>query len=172
MAEAKIWDPVVRIFHWTVAAAFLANHFVLEEGGDIHELAGYYILIAVGVRIIWGFVGTKNARFSDFFPTPSGIKEHISAMRSGQMPEENGHNPVGALMVFALLIGMIVAGGTGWMSEMDAFMWEDWVLEVHEVAANLTLLLVFVHVAAVLFFSFKGPRNLIRQMVTGRIERH
>lgn len=165
-----IWDPVIRVFHWTVAFAFLMNYFFLEEGGDPHEFAGYYILCAVAVRFVWGFIGSNNARFKSFWPSIDGIRQHVQAIRSGNIPEENGHNPVGALMVFALLIGLILTGASGW--SLDGIFWgEDWAKEIHEVAANTTLALVIVHVFAVVIFSIAGPRNLILQMVSGKISR-
>ena len=156
----SIWDPVIRVFHWTVAFAFLLNFFFLEEGADPHEFAGYYILCAVAVRFVWGILGSKNARFVNFFPSISGIKQHIQALRSGKIPEEDGHNPVGALMVFALLLGLTVTGLSGW--GLDGLFWgEDWAETLHEVAANITFSLVVVHVFAVVIFSILGPRNLI-----------
>lgn len=168
MKTQTIWDPIIRIFHWTVALAFLLNYFVLEEGEEPHELAGYYILFALAVRIIWGFVGSQNARFRSFFPTIEGVKKHLSSLLRGEIPAENGHNPVGALMIFALLFGLFATGLSGWLLESTGH--EHWLKEVHETAANTTMLLVVIHVAAVVFFTYKGPRNLVRQMVTGRIE--
>ena len=170
MVNGIIWDPIIRVFHWTVAAAFLLNYFVLEEGADPHEFAGYYILCAVAVRIVWGFLGSSNARFINFLPTTLGVKQHLAALKKGKVPEEGGHNPVGALMIFALLIGLIATGLSGW--SLDGIFWgEEWAEEFHEVAANTTFTLVMIHVSAVVLFSLKGPRNLIRQMVTGRVSK-
>lgn len=169
MENQKIWDPVIRFFHWSVSFAFLLNYFVLEEGGNSHELAGYYILCALAVRFIWGVIGARNARFVSFYPTIKGVKEHIKAVRSGKIPEENGHNPVGALMVFALLFCLLATGVTGWSTELEL---GHWVKETHEFFANTTMYLVVIHVMAVVFFSYKGPRNLIKQMVSGRVEKN
>ena len=165
-----IWDPIIRISHWTVATAFLLNALVIEEGSEVHELVGYYVLVALAVRILWGFVGSKNARFKSFIPTATGVKAHIQALIAGRIPEEDGHNPLGALMIFALLLGLALTGLSGW-SIVAVFGGQHWVEEVHGVFANTTLVLAFLHMAAVVFFSFKGPRNLIRQMITGRVER-
>lgn len=169
--KSKIWDPVIRLFHWTVALAFLLNYFFLEEGEDAHELAGYYILCALGVRILWGIVGSHNARFKNFFPTISGVKEHIKMLRAGTIPEDEGHNPVGALMIFALLFGLLITGLSGWSLD-EIFSGADWAKELHEIAANLTFFLVLVHVFAVVVTSIVGPRNLISQMVTGKISKN
>lgn len=71
-------------------------------------------------------------------------------------------------MILALMTGVVLTGISGWMQGLDAFWGEDWVEELHELCANLTLLLVFVHVCAVLLFSWLGPVNLVRTMITGR----
>ncbi|MBM6551816.1 cytochrome b/b6 domain-containing protein [Marinomonas ostreistagni] len=169
--EERIWDPIIRGFHWTVAVAFLLNYFALEEGGEPHEIVGYYILCALLVRFIWGVVGSKNGRFSHFFPTLAGVKAHLNALRAKQIPEENGHNPVGALMIFALLFGLLATGLSGW--GMETIFWgEDWIEELHEFFASFTLGLTLVHVFAVVLFTIAGPRNLIRQMLTGRVSKN
>ncbi|NVK41390.1 MAG: cytochrome b/b6 domain-containing protein [Oceanospirillaceae bacterium] len=167
--EAKtIWDPVVRLFHWSLALAFLLNYAVLEEGETAHEWVGYYCLAILSVRILWGFVGPRNARFADFFPTPARVRHHLALLRQGRIEAHDGHNPLGGLMILALMAGVTLTGITGWMLELDAFWGEDWAEELHEVMANLTMLLVFVHVSAVLLFSWLGPVNLVRTMITGR----
>jgi len=167
-ANRIIWDPVVRLFHWTLALAFLLNYFVLEEGEEVHEWVGYYCLAILVVRVVWGFVGPRNARFSDFFPTPSRVRHHLTLLRHGRIEEHDGHNPLGGLMILALMTCVALTGITGWMLELDAFWGEDWAEELHEVTANLTMLLVLVHVSAVLLFSWLGPVNLVRTMITGR----
>jgi cytochrome b len=169
-SKKRIWDPIIRTFHWSVAVGFLSNYFLIEEGSDPHEWVGYYILFALGVRLVWGFIGPTNARFSSFIPTASGIKEHLWEIKSGQLTLQDGHNPVGALMVYALLGCLLGTGVTGWMLELDAFWGEDWAESLHEFVANATFSLVLVHVSAVVLFSIKGPANLIKQMVTGRQE--
>lgn len=168
MTKDIIWDPIVRLFHWSVALLFLLNYFILEEGSDWHEWAGYYILGALVVRIVWGFMGSPNARFISFFPSYKKVKHHITLMRSGIIPEDNGHNPVGALMIFALLFCLLITGLSGW--SLDGWFWgEDWAENIHEIFANTTFTLVVIHIFAVVFFSIKGPRNLIVQMVTGKV---
>lgn len=167
-AARMIWDPVVRLFHWTLALAFLLNYAVIEDGGETHERVGYYCLAILSVRVVWGFVGPRNARFSDFFPTPARVRHHVTLLRRGRIEAHEGHNPLGGLMILALMICVALTGLTGWMLELDAFWGEDWAEELHEAMANLTMILVLVHVSAVLLFSWLGPVNLVRTMITGR----
>ncbi|PKH01988.1 cytochrome B [Psychromonas sp. MB-3u-54] len=166
--QSMIWDPLIRFFHWTVAAMFLLNFLVFEEGDTNHRWAGYYILAALAIRILWGFVGSKNARFKNFLPTPSGIKHHLHLLKSKQFEVSKGHNPIGGLMVFALLFCLLSSGISGWMMGLDAFWGEDWLEEIHELIANTTMMLVVFHVSAVVLFSKFGPVNLIKQMITGQ----
>ena len=72
--EITVWDHFVRVFHWSVAAAFLLDFWVLEEGDPPHEWVGYFLGVLLVLRIIWGFIGPHNARFINFFPTPGRIR--------------------------------------------------------------------------------------------------
>ncbi|MFW1678768.1 cytochrome b/b6 domain-containing protein [Pontibacter sp. JAM-7] len=167
-SQQRIWDPLIRLFHWSVAAGFLLNFTLTEEGETLHEWIGYYILAALLVRVCWGFIGPRNARFSDFFPRKPGLKSHLRELAQGQIKQHAGHTPLGGLMVMLLMAGLLLVGLSGWLTTTDMFWGEDWVEDVHEFFANLTLLLVLVHVAAVTLFSVLGPANLVRQMLTGR----
>lgn len=166
--QAMIWDPLIRFFHWTVAAVFLLNFLFFEEGETFHRWAGYYILAALAIRLLWGFIGTDNARFKNFLPRPSGIKRHLLLLKSKQFEVSEGHNPIGGLMVFALLFFLLSTALSGWMMELDAFWGESWLEEIHELMANTTMTLVVIHVSAVVLLSKFGPVNLIKQMITGQ----
>ena len=165
--KVKVWDPFIRIFHWSLAASFLLNYTVLEEGENLHEWVGYYALALIAIRIVWGFIGPQNARFSDFWPTPTRIKAHLREHLHGQIPSPDRHNPVGGLMILALMAGMLVTGITGWLSTTDMFWGEELIEELHEGAASVVMGLVCLHVAAIVWFSRKGPHNLARIMWTG-----
>ena len=95
-----VWDRFVRVFHWALVGGVVLNQFVLEEGETPHEWAGYLAAALVVARIAWGFIGSRHARFSDFFPTPTRLVAHLRAMRSGAPEHHWGHNPLGALMMF------------------------------------------------------------------------
>lgn len=166
-ARVKVWDPVVRLFHWTVALGCIANLTVLREIKSVHRYVGYVILAAVAVRLIWGFVGTRHARFSDFTPSPTRLLGYLKALVRREEPRYVGHNPAGALMMFAL-IGLVTACGiTGWMMGLDAFWGVGWVETLHEGAANLILAMAILHVLAALIESWRHRENLVLAMVTG-----
>lgn len=163
----QVWDPLVRVFHWTLAAAVLGA-FLIERPRDLHEALGWIALGAVGVRILWGFIGSAHARFADFVPTPGSLIRFLRDLGQGREARYLGHNPAGAAMILALLFGVTVAGVSGWMMTTDAFFAEDWVEELHEIAANGVIALVAIHVAGVLFVSLRHGENLVRAMITGR----
>lgn len=166
--QPVIWDPLIRIFHWSLATAFLLNYWVLEEGEDQHEWVGYYLLAALLVRILWGFIGPDNARFRSFLPTPSKVRHHVREMLAGREPVHEGHNPLGGAMIISLILMIALTGISGWMMTTDALWGEEWIEEVHETCANLSMLLVAIHIPIVVWFSKYGARNLIHQMITGR----
>lgn len=163
-----IWDRFIRFFHWSLALSFLLNFWVLEAGDPPHEWVGYFIGLLLIARLVWGFIGSPNARFSQFFPTPSRLKQHIQHMRLKQYDPQEGHNPIGALMIFTLLLSLIVVSLSGWMQTWDMFWGEDWVETVHETSANLIMILVVLHVSAVLIMQHISKISLIKTMLTGK----
>lgn len=92
-----VWDRFVRVFHWSLVSCVTFNYFVMPDGKTLHQVSGYLAVSLVVARIIWGFIGTRHARFADFFPTPSRLAEHVRQVKSGQHVAILGHNPVGAL---------------------------------------------------------------------------
>ncbi len=166
--EIHIWDIVVRLFHWSVVMLFFLNFFILEDGGRLHEWAGYWMGGLLLLRLIWGFVGSKNARFHHFFPTPQRIRHHLQAMRSRNSDPTEGHNPIGALMIFLLLFLLSLTVVSGWMLTLDKFWGVEWVEELHEIAANVTLFAVIIHVSAVIIMEKVLGIALIRPMITGK----
>lgn len=167
-AMIRVWDPIVRLFHWTVVTACLLNLFVLEPGNTLHRAVGYTVAAVLAVRLVWGFIGTRHARFTDFFPTPGRLLPYLRALAQCREPRHLGHNPAGAVMMILL---MVLLGGvclTGWMMGLDAFWGEDWLQEVHGTLANAIMVLALLHAAAALFESFRHRENLVLSMVTGR----
>jgi cytochrome b len=179
--EVKVWDPFVRVFHWTLVAAFAVAWFSEDGAQTLHVYAGYTVLALVLARVLWGFIGTRYARFTDFVPTPGSLRAYLAAMLRGRPPHYTGHNPAGGAMIVALLVSLLLttfsglgAYGAEGEGPLAALVWgmgggvEDALEDVHEFFANLTLLLVFVHVAGVVLGSVLHRENLIRAMVTGR----
>lgn len=205
--EVKVWDPLVRIFHWSLVAAFAIAWLTGDEESRLHELAGYVVIGLVLVRIVWGFIGTRYARFSDFVYRPATVLGYAREMLIGKPKHYLGHNPLGGMMVLALLVSLLttsVAGlalqgakqGTGAFASLatgitpaipgviakavaddddengngekeNGELWE----ELHELFANLTLLLVTLHIAGVIIGSLLHRENLVRAMLTGRKRR-
>jgi cytochrome b len=171
-SSRPVWDLFVRVFHWTLVGTVLLNQFVLEEGEALHEWAGYLAAALVGARTVWGFIGSRHARFADFFPTPSRLRRHLQALRSGHPEHPWGHNPLGALMMF-LLMGLVLAlGVTGWMQGLDAFWGEAWLQALHETLADALLLAAGLHAASAIVMGRIERTRLVKAMVTGVKERY
>ncbi|WP_174874838.1 cytochrome b/b6 domain-containing protein [Vogesella oryzae] len=163
----KVWDPFVRMFHWTLVSCVMLNLFILEEGKLAHRWSGYIATGLVLARIVWGFIGSKHARFASFFPTPSRLGAHLSAVKTGEHPQVIGHNPLGALMMFALMGLVLSLGVTGYMMGMDAYYEEDWLIDIHGTIANTLMALVGLHALAAIVMSRVERVNLVRAMITG-----
>jgi cytochrome b len=167
-SQVRVWDPVVRLFHWTVVAGCVFNLAVFTDGKGAHRWIGYAVALALVVRVIWGFVGTRYARFSDFVPGPSALVVYIKALVQGKAPRFLGHNPAGAVMMLALMVLLAGVSLTGWMLTLDAWFGNDGLEELHEALANAILAFAGLHVAAALFESWKHGENLVKSMITGR----
>jgi cytochrome b len=165
--SVRVWDPLVRIFHWTLATAFFTAWLSAEEWGFLHRSAGYVILSLVAFRLLWGFVGPRHARFTDFVRSPSAVIAFLRDTLRLRAPRYLGHNPAGGAMAIALLLALTVISGSGVMMTTDAFWGVRWVRELHEISVNFTLLLVALHVAGVVVASFEHRENLVSAMVTG-----
>lgn len=162
----RVWDPFVRLFHWTLVLLFAGAYLTGDAFDQVHELSGYAILALLAARVVWGFIGSEHARFRDFVFTPATIVAYARDTLAGRARRHLGHNPLGGVMVLLFLAGLLVTGGSGWLMTLgDAE--SHLVEEVHEVAANLMLLLIALHVAGVIFSSLAHGENLVRGMITG-----
>jgi len=169
-ASIVIWDPVVRIFHWTLAAIVLANYWLTDPGEDIHTWFGYAAAAAVLLRVGWGFVGGRHARFADFPISRARIREHVAELRARSLPAESGHNPLGAIMIYLMFLLVFLLVCTGWLhEEIDALYGNDLLQRVHAYAAHALWAGALVHVAAVFIMQYLlGRVELVRPMITGR----
>ncbi len=179
--KIKVWDPFVRIFHWTVVFSFIIAYLAEDELLSLHVLAGYTILVLVFFRILWGLVGPEHARFSDFVFRPSVVLNYLRDLVTFKAKRYVGHGPAGGTMVIALLIGLVLTSVSG----LALYGAEDYagplaglmsgtgkdaieaLEEVHEFFAGFTLTLAVFHVMGVVLSSIVHRENLIKGMLTG-----
>ena len=167
MKTIRVWDPLVRVLHWTLVACVLGN-LLNESGETLHRALGYTATGVVLTRLVWGFVGSRHARFADWFPSPARLLPYLRELIRLRAPRHIGHNPAGAVMMLALLALVLALGATGYLMTTDAFFGEEWVEEVHEALANALIAAVALHVAAALFESWRHRENLVASMLHGR----
>lgn len=167
MERILVWDWPTRIGHWLMATFFLVAYLTgdSETWRLVHVFAGGALAGLVAFRVLWGLIGTRHARFSDFLRAPSTAWRYLTGLLSGKAPHYAGHNPAGGYAIFALLLLGALAAVSGWPVYQD--IGGDWLEELHEVVVNLMLLVVGVHLAGVLIGSFAHGENLPRAMVTG-----
>lgn len=166
--EVTVWDPLVRLIHWSLALTILLNGTLIEEESATHERIGYIALGLVALRLVWALIGPKNARFSAFPPSPSRSVRHMRAILAGDRTIHLSHNPLGALMVYNIWLSVIGIGVTGYMMTTLTFFGVDWVEEAHEAIFAWLLFSVALHVVGVAFDSWRTGVNLARAMVNGR----
>jgi len=175
----RAWDPLVRIFHWSLVFFVLLTFVTEDDWMSLHIQAGYAVLYLLGFRVIWGFVGTRTARFVTFIRSPAVVLEHLRGMLTLKAGHYLGHNPVAAVMVLMLLVSLgmvcftglvtIASEGRGPLADtLFAGLSGEWMEEVHEFLANFTLLLIAGHIAGVVLSSLLEGENLVRAMITGK----
>ena len=167
-ATVKVWDPFVRIFHWSLVVLFTVAFLTGDEIEWLHLWAGYIIAALVALRLVWGFVGTRYARFSSFVKGPRVVATFLKQSVHLEAPRHLGHNPAGGAMIVALLLMLAGLSVTGVLMTTDAFWGSEAMEEAHEVMANLTLVLIALHIFGVVFSSVEHGENLVRAMITGR----
>lgn len=163
----KVWDPLVRVLHWLLAGAFLAN-FIAEGGDPLHNWLGYAALIIIGVRFVWGWIGSCHARFSDWVHGPRVVLQYMGERLAGRSRRQLGHNPAAGAMMVALLVGVALVCVTGWLQTTDRFFGAGWMEALHKVLAYVVLAMVGLHVAAAISESIHYRENLIASMFHGR----
>jgi cytochrome b len=163
-----VWDFPVRVFHGLLAVSF-AGAWLTAEGKElqmIHYAFGYSACALVLLRIFWGIVGTRYARFSQFIKGPSETMHHIKSILSGNMISELGHNPVGALVMISLMILILLIGLTGYWT-IKGYLGE-YMSGAHEAISEIALGFVVIHIAGAIIMSYLQKENLVKSMITGK----
>lgn len=166
-SKVLVWDVPTRVFHWLLAGSFFAAYALSESERlrHLHVMFGYTVLGLVVFRLVWGFVGTRYARFSSFLFGPKSVLRHVGGMARLRSEPHVGHTPAGSWAIYAMLILALVTAVSGYLNFND--IGGDAMEEIHEVAANAWMLLVCVHIAGVIVSSLVERQNLPRSMVTG-----
>ena len=162
-----VWDFPVRVFHWLLVISF-AGAWLTSEGEAlqlIHYAFGYSACAIILFRIVWGVVGTRYARFTQFIKGPTETGQHIKSLLVGKQPLGPGHNPAGALVMISLVILILLICLTGYGIVKDVL--GELMSGAHEAISTLALGFVLLHVAAAIIMSFVQKENLVRSMFTG-----
>ena len=204
--EILVWDILVRLFHWFLVICFAVAYLTAEESEQWHAYFGYAVLGLISFRMVWGVVGTRYARFSDFVYAPRAVYKYLRSLLEKKPEHYIGHNPAGGWMIVAVLLSLFVVTISGlqvyaieegrgplasgaaneiavisaaYADEDDSRqagergkgrgrhkenIWE----EVHEVSANLILILIFLHIAGAIVASRLHRENLVKSMITGK----
>ncbi|MBN8279457.1 MAG: cytochrome b/b6 domain-containing protein [Gammaproteobacteria bacterium] len=162
-----VWDLPVRVFHWLLAASFAGAYWLSETERlrNVHVNLGYAVLGLVAFRVVWGFTGTRFARFRSFLYSPREALDYLSGLAGHSGRRFLGHNPAGSYAIWAILGLAALTGVTGYATYND--IGGDALEELHEFLANAWLWVVGLHVAGVVVSSLAHRENLVRSMITG-----
>ena len=174
-----VWDPLVRIFHWSLAFFFSLAWILEDDWIQLHSHAGYTVALLVLFRLVWGFLGFDHARFNSFLTTPGRALGYLLRLVRGGAERYVGHDPAGSAMIFLLLFSLLVTAlsgvslfameGSGPLAGTRVADWPGHLFaDIHHLSADVTLVLVVIHVAGVLLASLRRRENLIVAMITGR----
>lgn len=185
-AELFVWDVPTRVFHWSLVTLVVIAWVTSETESDylvqIHLLAGYLVLGLLLFRLIWGFVGTRYARFYDFVRPWRVVRDYAKQLVAFRPPHSIGHNPLGGWMVVLLLVvlaGVVATGlfggessngqieSAGPLAHYVSVATASELIEMHEALFNILLVLVAIHIAGVMADIVLTRDNLVRAMVTG-----
>lgn len=161
-----VWSGFVRLSHWLVAAIVLFNLF--NDTGPVHRYAGYVAAAVVLLRVIVGLSRARDDVAHLGLPPWVAVRQHVHELKQCQVQRTLGHNPVGMLMALLLWALVLALGVTGWMTQLDAWWGEDWLIDTHEYLAWALQACVLGHWAGVLVMSWLQKENLAKAMVTGR----
>jgi cytochrome b len=163
----RVWDRPVRALHWALAASVAAAWATTVWFGRWHEAAGYLSIGLVGIRAVWGFVGSRRARFAHFVRGPSATWRYFRRVVGANEPRYLGHNPLGACMVLTFFACLVALALTGWLYTTDA-LWGDATVErIHFALACAMVVLAVLHVCGVVLASIRHRENLVVAMATG-----
>jgi cytochrome b len=179
--RTRVWDLPTRLFHWLLAAFVVFSFTTGKLGGDWltwHFRSGYAIASLLLFRLLWGFAGSRYARFASFLPSPSRIWRTVRSQEPGAVPATAGHSAIGTLSVYALLIVLSVQLATGVFTNDGSFTEGPWVKfvsqatsdrlsQVHSYNQWLIAGLVTLHVAAIAFYLLARKEDLLTPMLTG-----
>lgn len=186
LQEIPVWDFPTRLFHWLLVVLVAVSFTTGVIGGNAmvyHERSGFAILVLLVFRIIWGFVGSRQSRFSDFVKGPAAVWRYASALFRGDSERHPGHNPMGGWSVLALLLVLLIQVVTGLFANDDIitegplYLWvskpvSDWLTRIHRINRFVVVALVATHLSAVLFYLWGKGENLIKPMITGKKSWH
>ncbi|MGD0961234.1 MAG: cytochrome b/b6 domain-containing protein [Methylomonas sp.] len=166
--RVPIWDLPTRVFHWALALNFFGAYVTgeSERWALLHITFGYTLLGLIVFRLVWGLVGGRYARFTQFVTGPAAVSDYIASLIRRRPIHYAGHNPAGALAIAILLLLGLVSAVSGWLVYEDAP--GDWLEELHETVSFIMLLTVFIHIAGVLISSRLHGENLVLAMIDGR----
>lgn len=177
----RIWDAPIRLFHWVLVALVITSWVSVEFSYmRVHMLSGQAILALLIFRLVWGFIGSDTARFSQFLRSPIAAIQHLMHFTRREPDTQIGHNEAGGWMVVGVLLLLLAQVLTGlFLNNEESFIegplshlvgsaWGAWALKQHNLLFNGIVLVVILHVLAIIGYAVVKRHDLVRPMITGK----
>lgn len=176
----QVWDLPLRLFHWLLVVSIIAAYITGELNGlwlEWHAKVGLFVLGLVIFRILWGFMGTTYVRFATFFPSQQKIRNYFKGHWHGL-----GHNPLGALSIFAMLsliFAQVLTGLFAYNDEIEFYgplasliseSWSRRLTHWHEEIFDILMVVIVMHLIAIVYYLVIRQKNLVRSMITGQAQ--
>jgi cytochrome b len=169
VSQVRVWGRGIRLLHWLLATGIAATWYFSSDTGNAHLIAGYITAATIAARAGWGILcGPRSARLLRSLRGMRQLPDYLGAMARRGERRYLGHNPLGGLMVLALLMVAAAVCLTGWLYTTDMFWGYGWLARLHHALAWLLVGLVGLHLVGVVFTSLRGRENLVAAMLTGR----
>lgn len=176
--QRPIWDPYLRIFKWSFASLFVVAYVSAGENDAVHFFAGFTLAGLVLFRLVWGFVGSPYARWSNFLRGPTEVLRYLQQILRRQPRHFWGHNPAGGWMILLLLLlvaatvftgmSMLAVDDIGPLAQTFASdLPKSQMADLHTFLADATLVMVVIHVLGVIVSSWIHGENLVLAMIRG-----
>lgn len=182
MTKKLVWDVPTRLFHWLLVFSIVGQWVtaeLLDDAMQIHFYLGYFTLGLIVFRLIWGIVGTRYAKFSQFVTSPTTVAAYGKTLADKNSASHTGHNPLGGYAVVAMLLLIAIQGVSG------LFIWDEVFLEgpyysavseatvdvmntLHHKVFTAIKIIVGVHIAAIVFYAVYKKQKLVPAMVHGK----
>lgn len=165
--QVKAIDLPVRLFHWLTVLTFVLAYVLADSYRDAHQWLGYALAVLLGLRVVWGLIGSHYARFTTIIPSLLHLLRYLAQLLRRKEAYSTAYNPLGASMVVFMLLNLATIALSGHLLTTDRYWGDDAMSALHSLATQTMLALIALHLLGVLYTSMRQRQNLAKAMIDG-----